>query len=667
MEETKTDPKSTDLAETIDVARVEEDPSDVPPEKPPRAAIAQAAAMAATVNDDTDTMDTTSPKATPVFGPRVSSRIRRSSSAFLNFSLERELRVSPVIATLRKEPDNFEALLGMLTAGKAVLFLPVTDSLIFKEGPVSAVFFEMHVFVPNPTNDTQLMSLGGIRAIMRGGRLIVVGQRLSEHELLATWDNNEPAGKRTLWDTIDTDNTTPDSHPSIPILSETPSTISITPSTTAKTYIISRAIMEEDLERTATSTRTRSASQSKPATVPPYSSGYLPSFSFPSQVMESLSNIPSALFSKIDVPTTLDEIPSLRDDTGFLTLKEVAKTSRGSWIAADINRFVIETTNMGKGSSKENLAQVLDNFLNAMSKRLINSGATGSDTGLVMDGIHAYILAKTSSVFFDAVHREELQHDLFMQRRICLLSIAGFGLEHLGLPKGSPEGLEDLVRLAGIELVRADYAEHPKEKLDAIVKCHQQVADRMSSCFPLDGETSSADVLLPLLIYLAVRINPPRLVSNIRFVQKFYPTHNMDGYAAYCLTNLSAVHSYLESVDASMMELPTDLTSRKLELHVPLPSPAIAEGNDRLLQAIVDIPLRVSSQISELWPFKFPPPAPPTAPLAVPSSESTVRSAEVTDGAVGGESARAVTPTPAEGTGDGTFKDKFRDSLRKKK
>lgn len=34
------------------------------------------------------------------------------------------------------------------------------------------------------------------------------------------------------------------------------------------------------------------------------------------------------------------------------------------------------------------------------------------------------------------------------------------------------------------------------------------------------------------------RINPPRLVSNIRFVQKFYPTDKMDGYAAYCLTNL---------------------------------------------------------------------------------------------------------------------------------
>ena len=34
------------------------------------------------------------------------------------------------------------------------------------------------------------------------------------------------------------------------------------------------------------------------------------------------------------------------------------------------------------------------------------------------------------------------------------------------------------------------------------------------------------------------RINPPRLVSNIRFVQKFYPAHAMDGYAAYCLTNL---------------------------------------------------------------------------------------------------------------------------------
>ena len=115
--------------------------------------------------------------------------------------------------------------------------------------------------------------------------------------------------------------------------------------------------------------------------------------------MESISSIPSALFSKVDVPTTLDDVPSLCDDTGFLALNEVGKTSRGSWIAADINRFIVETTNMGKGSTREALATLLENFLNAMNKRLINSGATGPDNGMVMDGIHSYILAKASAVW----------------------------------------------------------------------------------------------------------------------------------------------------------------------------------------------------------------------------------------------------------------------------
>ena len=74
----------------------------------------------------------------------------------------------------------------------------------------------------------------------------------------------------------------------------------------------------------------------------------------------------------------------------------------------------------------------------------------------------------------------------------------------------------------------------------------------------------------------------------------------------------------------------------------------------------------MSSQISELWPFKLPPPAPPAAPPAAPMG-SMVPSSEVVDGGNAGESKRGVTPTPSEGAGDGTFKDKFRDSLRKKK
>ncbi|KAJ3035868.1 hypothetical protein HDV00_003341 [Rhizophlyctis rosea] len=672
-------------AETAPVAI---EPEETPPAPPPRPPIAQAAADVVEASTPPEPADQ---KTGPVFGPRTSSRIRRSSSAFLSFSMERELRVSPVIGTLRKEPDNFEALLSMLTAGKAVLFLPVTDSLIYKDGPVSAVFFEMHVFVPNPANETHLMSLGGIRAILRGGRLIIVGQRLSEHELLATWEETDSPNtvKRTLWDTITPDSISSDSHPSIPVLSDTAEQISITHSTTAKVYVLSRAIMDEDLERTALPKATNRTTLAKPATVPPYNPGYLPTFSFPSQVIDSLT---SSLFTKTDIPTGLDDIPSLNEDASFLSLREIAKTSRGAWIASDVNRYIMEAQNVGKTSSRDGLMTLLDNFLVAMGKRLKNSGVvgTGEEAGSVVDGIHAYILCKVANVYFDSVQREESRHDLFMQRRICLLAIAGFGLEHLGLPKGSQEGLEDLVRLAGIELVRVDYADQLKGKLDAIVRCHQTVAERMSSCFPDDAQTSSADTILPLLIYLVVRINPPRLVSNIRFVQKFYPIDKMDGYAAYCLTNLSAVHSYLESVDASMMELPKDLTSRAVEVHVPLPSAVAAakEAEGGAWGSIVDIPLKVSSQISELWPFRFPPPAsssvaastststPAPAPAPVvdtpaakdaPSGTTEGAAAESEGGTESGRERKgSETPTtPVDGTG-GAFKDKFRDSLRKR-
>lgn len=102
-------------------------------------------------------------------------------------------------------------------------------------------------------------------------------------------------------------------------------------------------------------------------------------------------------------------------------------------------------------------------------------------------------------------------------------------------------------------------------------------------------------------------------------------------------------------------------------------------------------PLKVSSQISELWPFRFPPPA-PVASTSAPAlatagqdlgsdaiSPTTQLSTKSVEGPAETESGpesdarerqRSETPaptTPLEGVGKGgDFKDKFRDSLRKR-
>ena len=49
---------------------------------------------------------------------------------------------------------------------------------------------------------------------------------------------------------------------------------------------------------------------------------------------------------------------------------------------------------------------------------------------------------------------------------------------------------------------------------------------------------SGADTVLPLLIYIVVRSNPPRLVSNIRFIRRYRAENRLVDYYSYCFTNM---------------------------------------------------------------------------------------------------------------------------------
>ena len=64
----------------------------------------------------------------------------------------------------------------------------------------------------------------------------------------------------------------------------------------------------------------------------------------------------------------------------------------------------------------------------------------------------------------------------------------------------------------------------------------------------------SGDVLLPLIIFSVVKCNPPHLVSNLLFVQRFR-NQSIGGKESYCLINLMAVAEFLENVDMAGLGL----------------------------------------------------------------------------------------------------------------
>ena len=72
---------------------------------------------------------------------------------------------------------------------------------------------------------------------------------------------------------------------------------------------------------------------------------------------------------------------------------------------------------------------------------------------------------------------------------------------------------------------------------------------------PVKGPTPvSGDVLLPMIIFSVVKANPPHLVSNLLFTQRFR-NQSVGGEESYCLINLMAVADFLENVDLAALGL----------------------------------------------------------------------------------------------------------------
>lgn len=74
--------------------------------------------------------------------------------------------------------------------------------------------------------------------------------------------------------------------------------------------------------------------------------------------------------------------------------------------------------------------------------------------------------------------------------------------------------------------------------------------------------TTSADVILPLLIYVVVQTNPEMLVSHVLYVQRFRADSLMRGEGEYCLTNMDAVRAFLTACDLGSLGLPSEKVTR---------------------------------------------------------------------------------------------------------
>lgn len=159
---------------------------------------------------------------------------------------------------------------------------------------------------------------------------------------------------------------------------------------------------------------------------------------------------------------------------------------------------------------------------------------------------------------------DDAERDEKLRSRTAALSLVGIGLKELvstadDIPaevrKATIEKEEDICNwLAGAResIRKMDEERYPVGKLQHLTAAHKNIVETLSRLFP---SSSSADEILPTLIYTLITSPPESLnvVSNLKFIQRFRASRKVDGEAAYCLVNLEAAISFLETVDLSSL------------------------------------------------------------------------------------------------------------------
>lgn len=207
-----------------------------------------------------------------------------------------------------------------------------------------------------------------------------------------------------------------------------------------------------------------------------------------------------------------------------------------------------------------------------------------------------------------------------LRSRTAALAVVGIGLTDLGIDLGEDETektatstaekeneVREWLNDARKELLLMNGEKYPLGKLQHLKAAHKAIVDTLSHFHP----SSSADEIMPMLIYTLITSPPINVISNLYFIQRFRSESKIDGEAAYCLTNLEAAITFLETVDLASLRADETLSGPAKPENVPS-TPTKGPISPRLTTVTAPAlsPATLSSAMSENRATTQPPTSP---------------------------------------------------------
>ncbi|KAI0166328.1 hypothetical protein GGR57DRAFT_21824 [Xylariaceae sp. FL1272] len=167
---------------------------------------------------------------------------------------------------------------------------------------------------------------------------------------------------------------------------------------------------------------------------------------------------------------------------------------------------------------------------------------------------------------YDRIYRHKSTHDEAqddkLRSKTAALALVGIGPADLGVDLGEldddPEALvkkhqeiKDYLEQARKDLITMSEKRYPLGKLNYLKAAHKSIVDTLSHFHP----SSSADEIMPMLIFTLITMPPEKLnvIGDSNFIQRFRWEDKIEGEAAYCLTNLEAAITFLQTVDLASL------------------------------------------------------------------------------------------------------------------
>lgn len=196
-----------------------------------------------------------------------------------------------------------------------------------------------------------------------------------------------------------------------------------------------------------------------------------------------------------------------------------------------------------------------DNAVEAMEKLVMNrvyhQWALSENPLVQADVRHRTFVPALAPAAQATSQTDDLERDHVFSQRIRLF---GWVSEtHLDLPQteDSPSFLE----FAKQELLKVNNYKAPRDKLICVLNCCKVIFGLMRHLGTDDG----ADTFIPFLILVVLRANPPHLISNVQYIQRFRNPDRLAGENGYYLSSLNGAISFIETLASSSLSNITEV------------------------------------------------------------------------------------------------------------